>query len=431
VHYNSNKPAQLKAHAYAQGNDIHVAPGQERHLPHEAWHVVQQKQGRVKPTTQVGNVSVNDNAGLEREADVMGDKAVQMKAQSNEGGQKQGGNQENVMSSTQPIQRKLYTLGEMEDEPNSISYEEAIEKIQGVLNPAIALDLKKMEQDGEEHIFNKTVGGKITLDEANNVILSWLRKDDPIYRQVKDITKIIDSGEKVIPDEFQDIPKEELAAIIGHSMQGYLVNADLRKAVPNDQDKRNLSIYAKQIDNTKKGLEKIPPYVGWVYRGQAIPDSMEGDYAQGETLVFRGFTSTTKSASVSDQFKPSDKAHEVSQMLTIYSTTGRDISKIAHDETEQEVLFPPGAEFKVHKVTKDVGKPDEIVLIQTKDSPDVQHLDIPNRKAKVQEENEQLQLEKEQQPDPGKMLVALMTKGIDPSGCKNPEELLVLYKQHF
>ncbi|UII25819.1 DUF4157 domain-containing protein [Fulvivirga maritima] len=50
VHYNSGKPAQLNAHAYAQGTDIHLASGQERHLPHEAWHVVQQKQGRVKPT---------------------------------------------------------------------------------------------------------------------------------------------------------------------------------------------------------------------------------------------------------------------------------------------------------------------------------------------------------------------------------------------
>ena len=47
VHYNSSKPAQLQAHAYAQGTDIHLGPGQEKHLPHEAWHVVQQKQGRV------------------------------------------------------------------------------------------------------------------------------------------------------------------------------------------------------------------------------------------------------------------------------------------------------------------------------------------------------------------------------------------------
>jgi hypothetical protein len=79
VHYNSDKPAQLHAHAYAQGTDIHVAPGQEKHVPHEAWHVVQQKQGRVQATTQMkGKVPVNDDAGLEKEADVMGAKAVQM-----------------------------------------------------------------------------------------------------------------------------------------------------------------------------------------------------------------------------------------------------------------------------------------------------------------------------------------------------------------
>jgi len=71
VHYNSQKPAAVQAHAYAQGSDIHVAPGQERHLPHEAWHVVQQKQGRVKPTLQIKSVAINDDAGLEREADRM------------------------------------------------------------------------------------------------------------------------------------------------------------------------------------------------------------------------------------------------------------------------------------------------------------------------------------------------------------------------
>src|ERR1700744_6392459 len=62
VHYNSDKPAQLNAHAYAQGSDIHIASGQEKHLPHEAWHVVQQKQGRVKPTMQLkGKVNITDD----------------------------------------------------------------------------------------------------------------------------------------------------------------------------------------------------------------------------------------------------------------------------------------------------------------------------------------------------------------------------------
>jgi hypothetical protein len=78
VHYNSSQPARLDALAYAQGTDIHVAPGQERHLPHEAWHVVQQAQGRVRPTMQMKNgIQTNDNQGLEHEADVMGKRALQ------------------------------------------------------------------------------------------------------------------------------------------------------------------------------------------------------------------------------------------------------------------------------------------------------------------------------------------------------------------
>src|SRR3954451_2680346 len=60
VHRNSAEPAALGALAFAKGNQIHLAPGQERHLPHEAWHVVQQAQGRVKPTAQVRHgASVN------------------------------------------------------------------------------------------------------------------------------------------------------------------------------------------------------------------------------------------------------------------------------------------------------------------------------------------------------------------------------------
>jgi hypothetical protein len=79
VHYNSAKPAQLQAHAYAQGTEIHIASGQEKHLPHEAWHVVQQKQGRVMRTMQLkGKINVNDDKGLEKEADVMGAKAMQL-----------------------------------------------------------------------------------------------------------------------------------------------------------------------------------------------------------------------------------------------------------------------------------------------------------------------------------------------------------------
>jgi hypothetical protein len=81
VHYNSGAPAQLRAFAYAQGQDIHLGPGQESQLPHEAWHVVQQAQGRVRPTLQrKRGLPVNDDRALEAEADRMGAQALALPA---------------------------------------------------------------------------------------------------------------------------------------------------------------------------------------------------------------------------------------------------------------------------------------------------------------------------------------------------------------
>ena len=106
VHYNSDKPAQLNAHAYAQGTDIHLATGQEKHLPHEAWHVVQQKQGRVQPTRQLKEkVNINEEEVLEKEADVMGEKALQLKGLSS---YKTYSNRQSInvwSASSYPIQR--------------------------------------------------------------------------------------------------------------------------------------------------------------------------------------------------------------------------------------------------------------------------------------------------------------------------------------
>ncbi|MCC5604907.1 eCIS core domain-containing protein [Nostoc favosum] len=78
VHYNSAKPALMQALAYTQGKEINVAPGQEKHLGHEAWHVVQQRQGRVKPTKLAKGVGINDEPSLEKEAEEMGAKAVRL-----------------------------------------------------------------------------------------------------------------------------------------------------------------------------------------------------------------------------------------------------------------------------------------------------------------------------------------------------------------
>jgi hypothetical protein len=75
VNYGSPEPSKIGAAAYAQGSDIHLGPGQEQHLAHEAWHVVQQKKGKVSTTNTINGTPVNENNSLEKEADQMGSKA--------------------------------------------------------------------------------------------------------------------------------------------------------------------------------------------------------------------------------------------------------------------------------------------------------------------------------------------------------------------
>ncbi|MCB9234120.1 MAG: DUF4157 domain-containing protein [Bacteroidia bacterium] len=85
VHENSQKASDIGALAYTQGNDVHFAPGQfkpdtqggQELIGHELTHVVQQRENRVTPTTQTkSDMPVNDDKGLEGEADHMGAKAA-------------------------------------------------------------------------------------------------------------------------------------------------------------------------------------------------------------------------------------------------------------------------------------------------------------------------------------------------------------------
>jgi hypothetical protein len=119
VHRNSDRPVQLGALAYAQGRDIHLGPGQEKHLPHEAWHIAQQAQGRVKPTARLSyGTPLNDDVGLEQEADAMGARALQLRPAREKSSRLANAQQASAIAGTQqrqagpagaaaPLQRKI------------------------------------------------------------------------------------------------------------------------------------------------------------------------------------------------------------------------------------------------------------------------------------------------------------------------------------
>jgi hypothetical protein len=97
----------LGAQAYTQGDQLHFAPGKydpasaggQALIGHELAHVVQQSEGRVAATTQYKGVAVNDDAGLEHEADDWGERAARGESVGRGGG--------GAASSSGAIQRQV------------------------------------------------------------------------------------------------------------------------------------------------------------------------------------------------------------------------------------------------------------------------------------------------------------------------------------
>lgn len=58
-HDDSAKSAQLRTSTYTQGADIHTGPGQEKHLPHEDWQLVQQMKSTKPALVSPNHISAS------------------------------------------------------------------------------------------------------------------------------------------------------------------------------------------------------------------------------------------------------------------------------------------------------------------------------------------------------------------------------------
>jgi hypothetical protein len=202
VHYNSDKPAQLNAHAYAQGSDIHVAPRQEQHLPHEAWHVVQQAQGRVNPTTQMKGTSLNDDVGLETEADVMGTKAASLQLKANNNVKILGVRKLNVAQRYTPVIQRVDATELIQDACGKLwelikaahTTNAAALILNGLSVLALAVRYARSDNSIGAQIGSGLVGLLLAIDSAVTAAEEWKNADG----EGKDIwKKRVDAIEKV------------------------------------------------------------------------------------------------------------------------------------------------------------------------------------------------------------------------------------------
>ena len=201
VHRNSSRPAQLRAHAYAQGSDIHLGPGQERHLPHEAWHVVQQAQGRVKPTMQMKTgVPINEDEGLEREADVMGAKAVQLKAASLAFATPPGRNFADV----------IFQLVKVATENGEKEIADLTEKEMSQL----MIDQPTLTPEMEEEIrtwISNSGGSHLVMLSFNRRLEQWKNPDEEPDAKPRKSRKKAKGGEKASVSIYDDVDNSELS----------------------------------------------------------------------------------------------------------------------------------------------------------------------------------------------------------------------------
>lgn len=108
VHENSKQATQMGALAYAQGQDLHFAPGTfdtssqagKELIGHELAHVKQQSEGKVSANGSVGGQAMNNDQKLEEQADQMSKNALA-------GEKSQGGTatQSKVSGGPAPVQR--------------------------------------------------------------------------------------------------------------------------------------------------------------------------------------------------------------------------------------------------------------------------------------------------------------------------------------
>lgn len=189
IHTNSDQATDLTAHAFTQGQDIHFAPGQynpeskngQELLGHELTHVVQQKQGRVQPTTQLKGVGINDNEGLEKEADEMGKLAAEgASAKSN--------------SSTPPPDGKPFSSSLIQKKDDDD------EKNKKVEIPKDAVDaVSDTKDDYLKNTYSFYYENKLKLKkEVKSTLKVAFHRGTPVFKSaVKDNEGDVEEGEKI------------------------------------------------------------------------------------------------------------------------------------------------------------------------------------------------------------------------------------------
>ncbi|CAF3964455.1 unnamed protein product [Adineta steineri] len=143
------------------------------------------------------------------------------------------------------------------------------------------------------------------------------------------------------------LSEDESASIILYSMEWkpqeeclyYVLNATLRA-----ESREKLVPWFLYLKLVLTALSHLPSLQRTVFRG--VKSDMRKYYTKGETVVWWGFSSCTATMDVlkSDQFLGSTGKRT---FFTIECINGKDIQQHSQYKSEDEILLPPGRQFKV------------------------------------------------------------------------------------
>lgn len=123
----------------------------------------------------------------------------------------------------------------------------------------------------------------------------------------------------------------------------------------NDHLRKGTKISEKlqeEIKFASAALKNLPAYEGTVYRATLLPKDVVKKYVAGQTLVEKGFTSTSIKAYMADIFTKKGEDNSVKVTYVINSKRGRAVSDFSKVKEEEEVLFAPNSKFDVLSVKK-------------------------------------------------------------------------------
>jgi hypothetical protein len=178
----------------------------------------------------------------------------------------------------------------------------------------------------------------VTLEEAVEPIVSVV----PDVKRMAYVAKM-----KCKNPPADSLSLDESASIMLYSMEWqphdeclyFVLNATLRS-----ENRRELTPWFLFLKLILTAFARLPLSPRFAYRG--IKCDMRKNYPEGSTIIWWGFSSCTSTMGVlnNEQFLGSTGTRT---LFTIECTSGKDIRHHSNFHSEDEILLPPGRQFKV------------------------------------------------------------------------------------